>query len=111
MRKFCGSCKMLQNDCLPLKNGFDTVENEPRQVSCMLRAREASYGIVSGLGLQLRPGPAPFSLRPSDASSSSASTVLPSLSIFFRRKLEGTDPYSEIGLQFRHKFEICKRRR
>ena len=43
---------MLQNEymCLYLQESdFDTAENEPRQVCCMIRAREPSFGIVSGL--------------------------------------------------------------
>ena len=35
-----------------VKIGFDIAENEARQVSCMIRAREPWFGIVPGLGLK-----------------------------------------------------------
>ena len=40
-----------------LKVGFDTAENELRQVCCTMRARESWFGFVSGLGREGRPVP------------------------------------------------------
>ena len=41
---------MLQHEYLLENIGFDTAENEPRQVFCMIGAREPWFGIVPGLG-------------------------------------------------------------
>ena len=39
--------KMLQNEYVLAKIGFDTAENGPRHVGFMIRAREPRFGIVS----------------------------------------------------------------
>ena len=47
---------MLQNESLVFftyKLGFDTAENEPRQVRCKIEAREPWFGIVSVLADKL----------------------------------------------------------
>ena len=43
--------KLLQNEYLTAKFGFDTAENEPRQVCGTSRAREGSLGSLTSLVL------------------------------------------------------------
>ena len=52
VRKSCRFEKMLQNECFVAKVGLNAAENEPRKVSCMLRAREPWFGIVFVSGQQ-----------------------------------------------------------
>ena len=42
---------MLHNESLVAMIGFDTAENWPRQVCCMIGARELWFGIFSALGV------------------------------------------------------------
>ena len=42
---------MLQNGCILAKLGFNTAENEPRQVRCRIGAREPCFGSVSVRGI------------------------------------------------------------
>ena len=47
MSKLCGSSKMLQQECLRAKIGFDITKHDPQQFCCTSRARESWFGIVS----------------------------------------------------------------
>ena len=46
-RKPCRSWKLMLNEYLLAKIGFDTAENEPRQACCVSRSRQPWFGIVS----------------------------------------------------------------
>ena len=50
--KSCRFRKILQEECFLANVGFDTAENRPRQVCCMLKARLRWSGIVSVPGVR-----------------------------------------------------------
>ena len=59
---------MMQNENLLTKFDLGKADSKPRQVCCMIRAREPCFGVVSVPALRSPATPQPVFIRPAKAS-------------------------------------------